>query len=289
MKRAIYYSLGLLFIGLTVKAQIYTPYGQLQGSSGYPGANGGNLGIGISSPQARLHINAAASNAANVYSPPLAISINSTRVHSTSGLLQDDFKVFTLKQRAINEYGNLLPGSNIETFSIYGNGSIESLGYFKASSFQAGSLSLGNSRLSFSDNGLSSGIRFTSNHKLILGDLDFYSANLNPQGAYSVFVTGGLMAEELAVKLSADWPDYVFAPDYHLMPLPDLERYLLTYQHLPGFQSTQEVEAQAQDLGANQIKLLEKVEELTLYIIDLNKQLQAAQAEIEELKKQSDD
>lgn len=286
MKRAFFYSLGLLFISLSVKAQIYTPYGQLQGSSGYPGANGGNLGIGISTPLARLHINAEAINTTNVYSPPLAIAINSTRVQSTNGLVQDYFKVFTLKQRAINEYGNLLAGSNIETFSIYGNGSIESLGYFRASSFRAGSLSLGNSVLSFSLNGLSSGIRFTPSHKLILGELDFYSANLNPQGAYSVFVTGGLIAEELAVKLSADWPDYVFAPDYYLMPLPHLEGFLLEHQHLPGFQSAQEVEVQ--DLGANQIKLLEKVEELTLYIIDLNKQLQAAQAEIEELKKRSD-
>lgn len=289
MKRAVSYSLGIFLLSLTVQAQIYTPYGQVQGSSGYPGANGGNLGIGISSPLARLHINADASNATNAYSPPLAISINSTRVLSTSGLLQDNFKVFSLKQRAVNEYGNLISGSSLETFTLFGNGSIQSLGLIQASSFRAGDLSLGNSLLSFNYNGLTSGIRFTANHKLILGDLNYYTANLNPQGVYKVFVTGGLMAEEVAVKLSANWPDYVFSPQYKLMPLGDLESYLALHQHLPGFQSAEEMQGQAQDIGANQLKLLEKVEELTLYIIDLNKQLQAAQAQIEELKGQKND
>ncbi len=284
MKRAIMYSLGLILLGLIANAQIYTPYGQIQGSSGYPGANGGNLGIGLNSPQARLHINADASSAANAFSPPLAFSINSTRVLRTNGSLVNNFKVLTINQRAINEYGNSISGSKIETFRLFGDGSIESDGAFQANSFSCGNLSLANSSLINSMNGFSTGLRFSTGNKMILGPIDYNSSTLNPQGAYSVFITGGLMAEEVSVKLTGDWPDYVFAPDYELMSLVDLELYLIEHRHLPGFEKAELISEQGQNIGENQIKLLEKVEELTLYVIDLNKQLLEAQAEIEALK-----
>lgn len=278
---------GLLAICISSQAQVYTPYGQIQGSSGYPGSNGGNIGIGISSPQARLHINANA--VSNALSPPLAIKINSTRVLRTNGSLINNFKVIAINQRAINEYGNSISGSKIETFRLFGDGSIESDGDFRASSFSCGNLSLTNSSLVNKVNGVSTGLRFSLGNKLILGPINYGSSLLNPQGTYSVFVTGGFMAEEVSVKLSSAWPDYVFSPDYELMSLVDLELFLIEHRHLPGFANAEEIIEKGQNVGENQIKLLEKVEELTLYMIELNKQLLEAQAEIQSLKSKLND
>ena len=55
MKRAISYSLGLILFGLLANAQLYSPYGQIQGSSGYLDANGRNLGIGHKALEVKLN------------------------------------------------------------------------------------------------------------------------------------------------------------------------------------------------------------------------------------------
>ncbi|MFY0592013.1 hypothetical protein [Roseivirga sp.] len=67
-------------------------------------------------------------------------------------------------------------------------------------------------------------------------------------------------------------PDYVFKADYKLRSLPELESYIKTNSHLPNISSAKEVESKGQDVGEMQLRLLEKIEELTLYVIDLQKQ-----------------
>jgi hypothetical protein len=106
----------------------------------------------------------------------------------------------------------------------------------------------------------------------------------NLVGDYKLFVGGSMIAEEVVVKLEADWPDYVFKPTYPLLSLEELEEYISLNQHLPNVPSANEVATEGQKLGENQKVLVEKVEELTLYLIQLNKELQAAQAKIEALE-----
>ncbi|GHE75018.1 hypothetical protein [Roseivirga thermotolerans] len=79
-------------------------------------------------------------------------------------------------------------------------------------------------------------------------------------------------------------PDYVFKPDYELRSLPELESYIKANSHLPNMPSAKEVEANGQDVGDMQLKLLEKIEELTLYIIEQNKKVLQLEQEILELK-----
>lgn len=100
----------------------------------------------------------------------------------------------------------------------------------------------------------------------------------NPQAKLAV--NGEILAKSVRVNTSATyWPDYVFGDGYNLMSLRDLEQYVSTNKHLPGIPSAQEVEEQGDvDLGAMNALLLEKVEELTRYVIDLQNQ-------IDELKK----
>lgn len=95
----------------------------------------------------------------------------------------------------------------------------------------------------------------------------------NPQAKLAV--NGEILAKSVRVNISsAYWPDYVFGDGYNLMSLRELEQYMNTHKHLPGIPSAQEVEEQGDvDLGAMNVLLLEKVEELTRYVIELQKQI----------------
>lgn len=85
-------------------------------------------------------------------------------------------------------------------------------------------------------------------------------------------VNGNIRAKEIKVE-TANWPDYVFQEDYDLISLGDLEAYIKENGHLPGIPTANEVESEGVALAEMNRKLLEKVEELTLYIIDLRKEL----------------
>ena len=80
-------------------------------------------------------------------------------------------------------------------------------------------------------------------------------------------------------------PDYVFQPDYQLRSLAELEAFVNANSHLPNIPSAKEIGANGQNLGSLQLKLLEKVEELTLYTIDQEKQLVEKDSKIEKLEK----
>ncbi len=92
---------------------------------------------------------------------------------------------------------------------------------------------------------------------------------------YKLAVGGSMIAEKIKVKLKTAWPDYVFAPEYTLPSLQEVEAHIKQYQHLPDMPSAKEVAAEGIDLGEMNRKLLQKVEELTLYIIDLKKEVEA--------------
>jgi hypothetical protein len=90
--------------------------------------------------------------------------------------------------------------------------------------------------------------------------------------AQSANIAGLVKAKEIKVTLS-DWPDFVFINNYNLMPLNELEQFVTENHHLPNVPSAADVEANGIELGAMNATLLEKIEELTLYIIDLQKQI----------------
>ncbi|MFC3197300.1 hypothetical protein ACFOET_06720 [Parapedobacter deserti] len=82
-------------------------------------------------------------------------------------------------------------------------------------------------------------------------------------------VNGSIRAKEIKVE-TANWPDYVFKKDYPLLPLEDVDAYIKENGRLPGIPAAAEVEANGVALAEMNRKLLEKVEELTLYLIELN-------------------
>ncbi len=108
------------------------------------------------------------------------------------------------------------------------------------------------------------------------GEITFWHTN----SGYNRLIVGSLTAKSLVEVV----PDYVFEADYALLPLEDLETYVKTFKHLPGVPTAKEIEHNGLNITETQLILLKKVEELTLHMINLNKQNAQLQNEINGLK-----
>lgn len=97
-------------------------------------------------------------------------------------------------------------------------------------------------------------------------------------------VKGTVHAEEVIVDLSVLAPDYVFEKRYDLPPLEEVERYISTHRHLPEVPSGKEMEASGVKVGEMEMILLKKIEELTLYLIEMKKINNAQDSVIIELQ-----
>lgn len=107
-------------------------------------------------------------------------------------------------------------------------------------------------------------------------------------GNYRLYVEGGILTEQVkvALKTSAGWADYVFAQDYHLPELADVKSYIQTHKHLPNVPSAETLAAeQGFELGKMTVIQQEKIEELFLYVIQLDEKLKKLETENAELKK----
>ena len=88
-----------------------------------------------------------------------------------------------------------------------------------------------------------------------------------------IYANGLIRAREVKVDMIDIPPDYVFDKNYALMPLKELEIFLALHKHLPGVPSASEMKEEGSlNLGEMQFKLLEKVEELTLYVLKIEKE-----------------
>lgn len=104
---------------------------------------------------------------------------------------------------------------------------------------------------------------------------------------YRLFVDKGIRTRKIRVDQST-WADYVFAPDYRLPSLAEVEQYIQQNKHLPDVPSAREVDKEGIDLGSSQATLLRKIEELMLYVIEQNKKLQEQGKQVTEQQEQID-
>jgi hypothetical protein len=123
-----------------------------------------------------------------------------------------------------------------------------------------------------------SGVQYDTVDNIAIGTSD-------PQG-YKLAVNGTAIFTKVRVKTAGTWPDYVFKKGFVLPGLAELERYVATYKHLPGIVSEGEVRKNGIDLGDHAAAVLQKVEELTLYLIDENKKLKEQNKQIEQQHKE---
>jgi hypothetical protein len=96
-------------------------------------------------------------------------------------------------------------------------------------------------------------------------------------------VDGTIVAKQIFVSLEA-WPDIVFSKDYSLMPLEKISNYISENHSLPGIPKENEIKQNGINLGEMNAKLFQKIEELTLYIIEIDRKNKEQQKEIERIK-----
>ncbi|MEZ4936792.1 MAG: hypothetical protein R2799_04280 [Crocinitomicaceae bacterium] len=105
------------------------------------------------------------------------------------------------------------------------------------------------------------------------------------QKKFMVMPSGLVYATEIKVRLASNFPDYVFKNDYKLMSIEAVSEYINENGHLPNMPKAEEIEKEGLSVGEMQVKIVEKVEELTLYIIQLKEENEALKKRIEELEK----
>ena len=122
------------------------------------------------------------------------------------------------------------------------------------------------------------GIQYNSG-KVLIG-------NVTSPGNYKLYVEQGILSEKVkvALKSTSYWADYVFAPNYNLMPLQEVEKFIEKNNHLPNVPSAEEVVKDGIDVATMDAKLLEKIEELTLYMIELKKENETLKTRIIKLE-----
>lgn len=121
-----------------------------------------------------------------------------------------------------------------------------------------------------------------------IGDVSVSKRNTASANGYGLLVKGGIITEKIKVALmdSGDWADYVFEEDYERMSLEDVEEFVKTHKHLPKVPSAEQMAKEGMDVHQTSKMFMEKIEELTLYMIDLNKEVKALKAENADLRKQ---
>ena len=242
------------------------------------------LSIGTSSPLSNLHVMGGST------SSDIAITPNTTTGGNSSIFLSEDNDLTYGMRIQYNGEDNWLyflgdAGSGeVKQVSIKRNGNDASLdsgsGYMVIGQEQDKNIVIDNNEIIARNNGAGSTLFLARE----LGSSVTVGEASIPSG-YKLSVDGKIICEEVRVQTSGSWPDYVFAKDYNLMSLIELEKFILQHQHLPGVSPANEIEEEGIKVAEISHVLMEKVEELTLYIIEANKKIIELESKIDELSK----
>ena len=255
----------------------------------------GKVGIGTTSPGSKLHVKWSASGQTYIELISAICGYNSASGNPI-GILG---KVNASDGKAVYGYNENPDG--------YG-------GYFEGNGYFSGDVGIGTDDPDYKldvagtvnmsgfklATGAASGYVLTSNSSgvgtwqpagggLWSGDAStvYYNGNVGigttDPGDYKLAVNGTIRAKE--IKVETDWSDFVFADNYKLMPLDKLENHIKANKSLPGIPTEKEVLENGIELGEMQAKFLEKIEELTLYVIELKKENEELKERISALEK----
>ncbi|MEM8527031.1 MAG: hypothetical protein AAGG68_20495 [Bacteroidota bacterium] len=171
---------------------------------------------------------------------------------------------------------NVLNNSDQDNTGRLRLGARGSYGVLSVSNAGSPSTSLTNLAIELDPNGN------TGAEAFVVGANGFFSTG-SPD-VYAKIDMNGVETIEAKVQATVAAPDYVFAKDYDLRSLEEVEAYINENSHLPEIPSAAEFEADGIQLGKMSFDLLKKVEELTLYMIELKKENEALKVRVEQLE-----
>ena len=118
--------------------------------------------------------------------------------------------------------------------------------------------------------------------KVTIGTVPTIASSSSLDNNYMLYVAKGIITEKVKVALTdgGNWSDYVFDQNYTLTPLADVESYIKAHKHLPGVPSADDVCEDGIDMALMDATLLKKIEELTLYVLELKKENQEIKSQI---------
>jgi hypothetical protein len=214
----------------------------------------GNVGIGITSPANRLSVYGINANESG---------LNFARLNNTATAAASNGKVLSL-----DASGNVIlvtdaVGSGGSGWALTGNA-----GTAPATNF------IGTTDLQ------DMVVRTNNVERMRISSGGNVSIGTNDAKGYKFAVNGDAIFTKIKVKINSAWPDYVFERSYDLPLLSEVENYILQYKHLPGIKAAAQIEQEGVDVAAGQADLLKKIEELTLYVIEQNKQIQKQSAQL---------
>jgi hypothetical protein len=223
-------------------------------------ANGGKVGIGTSSPSTKLHV-VGTIRAGSIQSAYLGDAFSSAGgwKHVTVGTTHFDgtnFVTPNIGSNAVSLFATHMDGLSFYTYPT------------------SGATTRTDSPATFAT---FERVRITKDGNVGIG-------TTTPD--HKLEVNGTIRAKEVVIEASP-WPDDVFAPDYALPTVDDVAAHIAAAGHLPGVPSAATVAEQGVALGEMQKTLLRKIEELTLYVIDLKKQNAALRTRVEQLEQRN--
>lgn len=272
----------------------------------------GNVGIGTISPAYKLTVNTSNENHFRLENGTEAAFLRlnddgnlNLWVHGEDDLIFTRGTGLGTESMRINSNGNVGIGTTSPSAKLEVNGNTLTNGLTSKSSIQIYSTEAGNTDRRLTINTIDSDNTYFYNiddgsatfHTINLGGSHSLSSGVTILGNGNVgigvsnptnqFEVNGTIKTK-KVKVSATgWPDYVFASSYDLRSLKEVESFIKENQHLPEVPSAKEVEKEGLDLGKMDATLLQKVEELTLYLIEVNKNQEKLIKEVEALKKEN--
>ncbi len=257
--------------------------------------NEGNVGIGTTIPTGKFEISSSSGTAKFKIGDASGNSVNHLSWNTGAAInVPDQGGANPLIYFRRTDYNNL--NSFTDVFQVKSDGSIQAFGQVRGSDI----VSTGTNSWIFHtpDDGsktmyIAPGLGATDGSagwdwsKGIFinndGSMGVGLSTAQPTG-YKLAIGGDIIAERVVVKLQSNWPDYVFNTDYMLRPLSEVDIFLKTNNHLPDVPSEAEVKVKGIDVEQMNVTLLKKVEELTLYLIEQQKEIKALRDEVKLIK-----
>lgn len=252
--------------------------------------NGGNVGIGVENPQEVLHVNGAirgggAHGEVTLRGDNGSITIGATDEQTMTFNTDRSKYVFNIdgtNRMLIQSDGNVGIGLLSPIGRLHVNGGALIVGVGTSESARAANV------LKFGDNSYvkigewqkDNMLSFSAHsYNFCLGNVGI--GTTNPQ--YRLDVAGKIRAKELIIETTG--ADFVFADNYKLRPLSEVKAFIEENKHLPEIKSAQEMQQNGVGVNELQTQLLQKIEELTLYLIQQEQTIQELRQKVEQLQK----